>query len=837
MTKLFYPGFPLCTFTFHIPHKAMPKTTHLLMLLATLLAPTLLPAQQSGSIHGQVLDGSGKPLEFASVLLLQAADTSLVKGAISDGAGRFNFEDIKYGKYRVKAKMLGTSDAQSNPFELTAANAAIVLPALRLEEDITTLKEVVVEAKRPLYEQHIDRMVVNVEGSILASGGTALEVLQQSPGITIDGSDNISMKGRQGVLVMIDGKQTYLSSQELANMLRSLSADAIDQIELITNPSAKYDAAGTSGIINIKMKKNKSLGTNGSLNAGLGYGRWEKANGGLSLNHRNKHLNLFGTLDYRHNRGWGQTITQDRYSYTPTDTTIFNVDNYRPYRLTTPMFRVGADWFLSDKTTLGVLASGNFYLLHRDMISTTQATTPAGEQVLALDAFNKAFFSNNSLTYNLNFRHLFAQKGQELSFDVDYSRFSGENTDQLSNRFYFGNTRERAPDSVLNMDSKFATDIDIKVAKVDYAHPLGEGLGTLEGGAKSSLVRTESNVVFHQLQEAEWIRDPLRSNHFIYQENINAAYLNWKGKIGTFDVQSGLRAEQTWYRGESVTLDSLFENNYLQFFPSLFLTRKLYENHQLNLSYSRRIGRPSYQALNPFVIFRDVYNYSLGNPLLQPQFTNEFELRHTFKGVYTTSLGYSHTTNIMTFVPEEDPETRANVGIVRNLQSYTNYNLGINIPLNLTKWWEAQNNLSGYYNRLDGRYLGQQISNSQFSFNANINNRFTLPAGFSAELMATYNSPAVYGVIRAKSEFALNAGIQRSFWDKKASLRLNVNDVLGTLRYVEVFQYETINFTTRQYWESQQARLTFTYRFGNTEVKPERRRRTGSEEERSRIGS
>lgn len=794
-------------------------------------------AQHSGTITGKLMDDTAQPIGFVNVLLLQAKDSSLVKGAISDGNGYFEFENIQYGSYFIKARMLGFTEVQSKVFFLSAARSAIRLEPLRLTEDVKVMEEVVVEAQRPLIEQQIDRMVVNVEGSILASGGTALEVLQKSPGITIDGNDNISMKGRQGVMVMIDDKQTYLSSQELANMLRSMSAESIDKIELITNPSAKYDAAGTSGIINIKTKRNKSFGTNGSVNAGLGYGRWEKANGGLNLNHRNKHLSLFGNFDYRYTRGYGQTLTVDRYSFTPVDTTIFNVNNYRPYRLTTPMFRAGADWYVGDKTTIGVLVSGNFYLLYRDMISRTRATDPAGEQLFALDAYNNAFFSNSSLTYNLNFRHQFEREGQELSFDADYSRFSGKNTDNLNNLFYFGRNKGTAADSVLNMESKFATDISIKVAKVDYVHPLGEKAGILELGVKSSLVNTESNIQFHLEQGEEWVPDPGRSNHFMYEENINAAYLNWRGEAGKYSIQLGLRAEQTIYKGESVTLDSVFGNNYLELFPSLFITRPMSENHSLNFSYSRRIGRPSYQTLNPFVIYRDIYNFTLGNPMLLPQFTNEFELKHSFQNAYHTSFGYSRTTNVMTFVPEEDPETRANVGIVRNLQSLTNFNLSFNAPLQVAAWWEVQNNLNGFYNRLEGRYLEQQISNSQFSFSANINNRFSLPAGLTAELSGIYTSPAVYGVIRAKSEFALNGGLQRNFWDKKATLRLNVNDMLNTLRYVEVFNYESIQFTTRQYWESRQARLTFTYRFGNKEVKPERRRRTGSEEERSRIGS
>lgn len=503
------------------------------------------------------------------------------------------------------------------------------------------------------------------------------------------------------------------------------------------------------------------------------------------------------------------------------------------------MFRAGADWSLNDRNTLGFLVNGNFYLLHREMESNTWVTTPEGYPRLSLDSYNDAFFSNKSLTYNLNYRRIFSQEGQELTVDIDYSIFDGDNTDLLTNYFYYGAKVKNAADSVVTMNSNFATDIEIKVAKADYFQPLGGKWGVLELGIKSSLVHTGSDVLFHLRKEEEWTKDPRRSNQFKYEEGIHAAYLNWRGNIGSYNLQVGLRGEQTSYEGQSNWQDSVINirDNYLELFPSVFVSRKLNETHQLNFSFSRRIERPSYQSLNPFIVYRDFYTYTQGNPQLRPQFTNAYELRHSFKGTYHTSFSYSRTNNAMTYVPEEDPETQANVGIVRNLHSLTNFNISLSAPVSLAKWWEVQNNFSGFYNQLKGNYLGEEINNSQISFSANVNNQFILPRGFSAEIITRYNSPAVYGVIRAKAEFGIYMGVQRQFWNKNATLRLNVNDLLNTMRYIEIFEYQNVKFTTKQYWESRQARLTFTYRFGNKEVKSERNRRSGSEEERSRIGS
>lgn len=805
------------------------------ILLSMFLLTCLCSYAQKGRVSGKVVDTNGQPMEYATIMLLQASDSSLVKGAVSDSLGHYLFEQVPSGNYHISAGMVGYLRSVSKMFSLTENQPSHQISPLTLEEETRALDEVVVEAQRPLLEQQADRLVINVEGSILAGGGTALEVLEKSPGITVDRDGNISLKGKQGVIVMLDGKQTYLSAQEVSNMLSSMSADAIEKIELITNPSAKYDAAGNSGIINIKTKKNKNMGLNGSLTAGTGYGRYEKFNTGLNLNYRQGKINLFGSYDYRYNHGYSNTFVIDRYSITSTDTTIFNQNNFRPFRTTNHQFKGGMDWFLNERNTLGILVRGYSNVLELDITGDATATNPAGENLLWLDSRNDAYHGYDNMSYNLNYRHTFEQEGRELSADLDYSSFLGSTFNGIDNYFYYG-TIAAGPDSSQHLRSDIPSVIDIKVAKVDYAHPLDEKGSRLEVGAKSSMVTTDNDVHFDEQQGEEWVVDKGKTNHFIYEENINAAYINWSGKIGAYDLQAGLRGEQTSYKGESVTMDSIVSDNYLKLFPSLFVGRQFSEAHQLNLSYSRRIDRPSYQSLNPFIYYLDPYQYYQGNPLLQPQFTHNIELSHTLKGTYITSIGYSKTSDVLTQVTEQDDIRKVTRATTLNLQTLTSYNLTVSAPVTVAKWWNMSNNLNAFYNEYSGIFLDEQLSSSQFSFNLNVNNRFTLPGGFSAELSGMYYSPGTFGLARYFSRYALNAGLQKTFWDKKASLKLNVSDLFKTMRFDDVVDFSNMDYKTERRWESRVARLTFTYNFGNKDVKPQRRRQTGSEEEQQRIG-
>ena len=518
------------------------------------------------------------------MMLLKATDSTLVKGAISDASGKYTFESVGAGRYLVMAQQLGYRKTYSAPFALDEAHPAIELPTLVMADESKNLTEVNVVAKKPFIEQQVDRMVVNVENSIVASGNTALEVLEKAPGVTIDRqNDQIQLKGKSGVIVYIDGKQTYLSQQEVSNLLKNTPSDNIASIEIITNPGSKYDAAGNSGIINIKMKKNKNFGTNGSFIVGTGYG-WvnnlsgardnlPKFNTSLNLNNRTSKVNLFGNYSYV-NRESAQSNILNRIIPYNGHTTYFDQTSFRPNQFVGHTYKVGADYYINPKSTLGVVVNGfandwrsggtNSTLIsneNRQLTSNPITQTNMGELL-------------KNVTGNLNYKYEFDGKDRsvgprEWTADADYVRYNGHNTNNLSTVYNGprGGTIRPQQDVRNNMPST----ISILAFKTDYVHPLKKG-AKLEAGLKSSFVNADNNSVFDTLQQEtkQWLFDASRSNRFAYQENINAGYVNYAGKLGKkLKVQAGLRAEHTHSVGTSITLNQRVDRNYMNFFPTL----------------------------------------------------------------------------------------------------------------------------------------------------------------------------------------------------------------------------------------------------------------------------
>ncbi|MDB5242274.1 MAG: TonB-dependent receptor, partial [Spirosoma sp.] len=693
--------------------------TILTFALLSLLTWTASLAQvlTRGTVSGHVSSAASKPLEFSTMMLLKAADSTLVKGAISDAAGKYQFESVGAGRYVVMAQQMGYRKTYSVPFAVDDAHPAVEVPGLVLADESKALTEVNVVAKKPFIEQQVDRTVVNVENSIVASGNTALEVLEKAPGVTIDRqNDQIQLKGKSGVIVYIDGKQTYLSQQEVSNLLKNTPSDNIATIEIITNPGSKYDAAGNSGIINIKMKKNKNFGTNGSFIVGTGYG-WvnnlggtrddlPKFNTSLNLNNRSSKVNVFGNYSYVNRESAQSNILNRTIPYNGR-ITYFDQTSFRPNQFVGHSFKGGLDYFISSKSTVGVLVNGfsndwrsvgtNSTLISnesRQLTSNPVTQTSMGELL-------------NNVTGNVNYKYDFDGKGREWTIDADYVRYNGRNNNNLSTVYNGPNGGPIRPQQ--DVRNNMPSTINILAFKTDYVYPLKKG-GKLEVGLKSSFVNADNNSVFDTLQQEtrQWLFDASRSNQFKYEENINAGYMNVSGKLGSkLKVQAGLRAEHTHSIGTSVTLNQRVDRNYLNLFPTLFLSRQLDTNNVLNLSYSRRIDRPDYQNLNPFVFFLDPYTYQQGNPFLRPQYTNSVELTHVFKSTISTTLGVSRTSD---FINRETPRQIAAQNITyitpENLGHLDNVNLTVSFPVPVTKWWRMQNNISTYYMHYQTFYSG-----------------------------------------------------------------------------------------------------------------------------------
>lgn len=818
----------------------MKTRTPIFALLALLFAMPCengLSAQTTaGSIAGTVVDGAtGAPAAFATVMLYLQSDSTLVKGDFSDEKGTFLFEPIEPETYFLQLTMVGYADLVVSGIQMKASQQAIDLGTLRMGETMEQLAEVVVTAQKPFVERQADKLVVNVENSAVAVGNNALEVLRRAPGVTIDNNDNISLRGRQGIIVMIDGKQTYLSMTEVANMLKNMPSESIQTIEIITQPSAKYDAAGNAGIINIRLKKDKNQGFNGSVSLTAGAGLvwfdqlYERGTGNLNLNYRKGIVNLFGSYSKNHQQG-ANTLHLQRYVRFEDTTTFFDQNSWMTNADRSHSFKIGADINLSKRQTIGFQINGFANNEEIDMVNTSDIYT---NDILSggidVDNDRPGHWSNH--TYNLNYKATFDSLGRELTADFDYAYYNGNSFDNITTTYL---DAEGGATGEERLRSAVPVMVDIRAFKADYVHPLRSGL-KLEGGVKGSFVTTDNDVKFELFREDEWSVDSAKTNHFKYDENILAAYVNASRQFEKWGVQAGLRAEHTRSVGNSITLNKVVDRDYLEFFPSLSLQYQLSDKHQFGLNYSRRIDRPNYQDLNPFVYYLDPFSFVQGNPFLNPMFTHSVELSHTFKGAVTSSLSYSRTEDYITQVTIQNDTTKTTVAINYNLDNFHNYSFNLSSPIPIAKWWMAQTNLNLNYRSFQAEFLGAQLDNRGFTANIYVSNQFTLPKGYSVELSGWYRSPEVDGIFAGRSMYMADFGMSKKILKDKGALRLSLSDIFNTGRWRGYTSYENMDLSVDSKWQSRRVNVSFNYRFGNQNVKGPQRRGTSSDEEQSRV--
>ncbi len=784
-----------------------------------------------GTISGALADELQKPIDYATIGLFKTADSSLVKTTLTAEDGKFQFIAVKAGNYYLKINRMGFSTYKGKPFNLNEDRLTVDLSKINLQSEGKTLKAVNITAVKPLIERRTDKLVMNVENSSVAIGSTALEVLQRAPGVTVDQNDRISMQGKQGVLILLDGKQTYMSSADVANLLRNMQSEQIESIELITNPSSKYDASGNSGIINIKTKKNKNGGTNGSLSATASQGKNFRGNTGINLNHRNTKVNVFGNYNYGRYKN-NSLLEIDRISNGTPDTYFMQIGETARKRRNNN-FKAGADYFINPKNTIGFLING--YLNNGN--ETTDNNTLIGKSFTQADSSlianstQKEKYKN--LSYNLNYKSILDSAGSEISADLDYSRFNGKDIARYENDYLFANGDRMRPLNIIRNSTP--TQIDIKAFKIDYNVSLSKTI-KLEAGVKSSWVKTDNNLQAEEFINNAWQNDIRRSNQFIYDENVNAAYTNINKQFKNTSVQIGLRLEQTNSTGNLITNNDVVERSYLDLFPTFFVQQTLSKNNQVGFSYSRRIDRPSYDALNPFVYYLDQYTYNKGNPFLKPQYTHNFEVSYTLMQKYLLSLNYSRVNDVITQVLLPDEEKKALYQTNANLAKNVTYGANLNVPIKFAKWWDMNNNLNVFHLSFEAPDLaGQALKTGKTSFQYKMQNSFTIVKGFTAELSGNYESPLDYGTLSIGSRYFIDMGLSKSLLNKKATLKLAMSDVFNTNDQNITSAYPGLKYDLYQKNDTQMGRISFTYRFGKNEIKPARRRSIGTEAEQGRM--
>ncbi len=786
---------------------------------------------QTGEISGKVLDEVQKAFPYVSVSLLNAKDSSSVKGTLTADNGTYEFKNLNTGNYLIAIYAVGYKKIIDGPFSITAQSSPIKAAQKQLFLDAKLLKGVEIVTQKPLIERQIDKTVLNIENSILAVGNTALDILGQAPGVTVDKDGAISLRGKQGVTVMIDGKPTYLSAEQLANVLRATEGSSIKSIELITNPSAKYDAAGNSGIINIKMKKNQSYGMNGSVNVGTGYGYNYKADGGVNMNYRNKKFNLYGNGNYGVNRNFQDTDIW-RVNGTKENQTYFDQTSHSEGKWKNLNYKTGIDWFLTDQQTLGFFING----YHGDGENSSNVLTLIGDAPSVTDsavvAPNQYDGTYTGASYNLNYHGVLDTVGQEINMDMDYSRHIQDRNNFFNTMYKDGAGQPAKPD--YRFRSFTPSKVEIYGAKIDYVLPLSKQT-KLEMGAKSSFVKADNNFLFENLLAGKWENDLNRSNQFLYEENINAAYGSLKTKYKTTSVQLGIRTEQTRSTGNSITEQKIVKRDYLDFFPSLYLNQELSKDHEAGLSYSRRIDRPNYSSLNPFISYLDIYTYRQGNPFLKPQYTNSFELSYSFKKNLNVSFSYKSTNDVMTEVLLTDTAKKTIFISVQNLAKQKAYNMNTSYVLPITKWWNSNTNLTIFHNQFETpNLLGAAYKSGMMSFNFNTNHTLKVNSSTNLEWTGRVESKQIYGTLLIAPRYRIDLGASRSFMDSKLNVKFAANDIFKLQKSKVTSTLPSQNYVLNERWESQVFRLTCTYRFGSKEIKAARERSGSSETESKR---
>ncbi|MGN8059146.1 outer membrane beta-barrel protein [Pedobacter sp. 22163] len=799
------------------------------------IALTFAQAQTPQSrIYGRVLDADGKNIEFATAALLK--DSVLVKTTFTEKDGLFSFDKISYGKYLIKVSVVGSPIYQTDTLVLTADRAVINLADIKIKAGATNLKDVNISGQKAFVERKIDRTVVNVDALISNAGTTAMDVLSKSPGVNVDQNGVISLKGKSGVAIFIDDKPTYLSGADLDNYLRSLPSSSLDQIELMTNPPARYDAAGNGGVINIKTKKTKIAGFNGGINLSLNQGKLSRSNNSFNFNYRKDKINVFGNLSYNLNNSFTDLDLNRKYKNDDGSAkSYFNQNSYFRRHGNTFNLKTGLDYYASDRTTWGVVLTGMNRISKQVNNNTSNLSNASMQLDSVIRAENIDQIKYQNAGVNLNYRHKFKQAGRELTFDADYLLYRNQ-TDQTYYNFSYLPSGALKYQDILT--GNLPSNIDIYTAKADYSHPL-ENKWKLDAGVKTAYTKTDNIADYFNTANGKTNADYEKSNHFLYEENINAVYLNMSREGKRFSLQAGLRYENTVSNGHQlgnlIKPDSSFKRTYNSLFPTLYFSYKLDTtgNNQLGLNYGRRIDRPYYQDLNPFFSPLDKFTYYVGNPFLKPSFTQSIELSHTYKSKITTTFGYSwvrdevnETIEILNGTYYSRP---ANVGKTRVA------NVSVNAEIDLTKWVK----LNAYveYAKIVSKtdfYTGFLVTNGSY-LRANPNLQFKISPTWNAEVNMRYQSKLsnVQFLLGEVHEFG--AAVQKKL-SAKSTLKLTANDIFRTRIYngiINNLANTEANWVNRQ--DSRSVVVSYSYRFGKAFSSPAKHESSGADAEKNRV--
>ncbi len=772
--------------------------------------PSSMPADGylSGILRDEV---SGEPVEFASIALYSYLDSSLITGTITNIEGKFEFTELSYGMYFMDIRFVGYKTTRMTRIGVSPAQKVIEMGDINMARSVTELEEVEVMGQRSQVEYKIDRKVVNVSSNIASAGGTAADALENVPSIERNIDGNVTLRGSSNYTVLIDGRPSVFEGSEA---LQQLSASSIERIEIITNPSAKYDPDGTAGIINVVMKKQKEKGFNGITN--VSYGSFNQFNTDILLNYRINKFNFFGGFELQDRSMVGSGISK-RETYLG-DTTHFmsslSDENGGRNGL---VFRAGMDFYLNDNNTFtlqGYVGSHGF-----ERSSTSLYHTFTQPQNLETFYLQDNVFDVNNDYYSLNllFDHDFDKKGHEIQTSVYYSNSDGFDEEELLELdtdpdwqiLDAGSYRQRSVEDDEKHDFRF---------NVDYVKPFGEQ-GRFEAGYQLSYGLGKSAYIFDKYDAVldDWANVEAKNNNIEFSRNIQSGYAIFGNSTKIIDFQVGLRAEYTDRLMDQLTLDEQYRVHRLDFFPSAHISRQFSGEQQLQLSYSRRINRPREYSLDPFPNYIDKFNIRMGNPELEPEFVNSYELNYQkrFKGVMLTAETYYHSTQNMisriSYVTDENImiSTSDNVGMDQSLGAE------LTASMSPFKWWQLSLSGTMYRYWINGEIEGEQIDRTTNTWNSRLNSNIKLPWGTRIQLTTMYRAPSVTAQGTRSAFYMVNGGIRHDFLDNKLSLNMQVRDIFRTMKFSSTSEGADFYSFMERKMKSPVFTLSLSYRINN----------------------
>jgi hypothetical protein len=804
----------------------MKKLIYLLLISVSALA-------QNKTISGLVKDTQNEWVLGATVKLF-TKDSILVKGSITDEKGRFKIEKLNNGQYFLSVSAITYQDFRGIGFELNEKSNAIDFPTIYLlPAKSVELKEVTVSARKPLIENEIDRTIVNVEAMISAASSNSLEVLERTPGVVVDAQSNINLNGKSGVLVLIDGRSTYMSGTDLAAYLKSLPGSMLEKLELMDNPPAKYEAAG-GAVINIVLKKNRNLGLTGNTAVGYSQGQTGRSNNSLNLNYYAGKVNWFGNLAYNLDGNHiEEKLNREIFAENGNLQTALVGNNSSKYSSNGLLSRIGADINVSEKTVLGMQI---FYQARPRKESADYENKVSNSQTAISQQFtgtNSGTTDWNTKGANFNFTQKLKANGQEISADLNYINYAYGGIKDFTNNFENIATQR--------FDNETIGNINIYNFKTDYSHPFAKG-AKLDAGIKTSYVKNDNDAVFNKLISNNSEIDYSRSNHFIYNENINAAYINFQKPINKkLSVQLGLRAENTNLLGELLPNQSIkgerFTQNFTNLFPTAFLAYKWGKDNRntLNSNYSKRINRPNYQQFNPFLNFVDAYTFSQGNTEVRPFYLNNFRIMYNYNQKYTTSFGYTAADGILGDITIR----RGDTFIRKPYNVGTGYQLFLSqiFALKPTTFWNANLNFTAAKFSINGAADGHSATANFYSGRISINNHLTLKKGWAIDFSAFFKAADRFYPVETLGSQEFYFAIQKKLLKNMASIRLNFDDIVhGNINQERSTNFQLSNQYRKIVYDTQRVGLAFTYRFGNEKFARKRRHQdNAAQEEQGRV--